>query len=131
MLQHKISLTYGDPSADGHGISETDYYICNYPASKIAAAVDTIGKQHSFSFDDFCCEYQECCLTEGQYILLQSLGIPMNHYVQGDTGWMHVDDFTGLYLAIARLALPDLVVTLTCLDYDNLDIGGYGMCSAG
>jgi hypothetical protein len=78
-----------------------------------------------------CCEYQECCLTEGQYILLQSLGIPMNHYVQGDTDWLYVDDFTGLYLAIAKLALHDLVATLTCLDYDNLDIGGYGMCSAG
>ena len=130
MPQHKISLTYGDPSADGHGISVTNYYICSYPTSRIAAAVASIEQQHSFSFDDFCCGYEECYLTDEQCDLLLSVGILPGTYCDQDSD-NYVEDFTGLYLAIARLALPDLVATPTCLDYDDIYIGGYGMCSAG
>lgn len=130
MPQHKISLTYGDPSADGHGISETDYYLSSHSARQIVAAVSSIERHHSFSFDDFCCEYGDTHLTEDQYDLLLSIGILPGAYCDHDYD-NYVEDFTGLYLAIARLALPDLVVTPTNLDYDNIDIGGYGMCSAG
>lgn len=128
MPQHKVSLTYGDPSADGHGISETCYYLSSHSASQILSAVASIERQHSFSFDDFCCDYQDPHLTDEQCDLLLSIGILPGTYCDHDSD-NYVEDFTGLYLAIARLALPDLVATSTCLDFDNIDIGGYGMCS--
>jgi len=55
--------------------------------------------------------------------------IPVENYIDADPDWPCVNDFTGLYLAIAHTQLPDLVTEVIKDDSDNIDIGGYGMFS--
>ena len=127
---YKISLTYGDPSADGHGISETDYYTTNYSLKKIVEAVAKTEATLGFTFDrDVCCEYEDCSLTVAQAQAFTDVGINVSDYSEDDGEY--VCDFTGLYLAVAKVNLPDLEISFVEDNSDNLDIGGYGLCSAG
>ena len=133
-MTYKISLTYGDPSADGHGMSRTSYFLSNYPASAIEQSVIDVGLTNGFDFSTFCQEYEDCTLPTDTIDTLQSAGVSnIVRYIDIEDGedYHYVEDFTGLYLAIASVGLPDLQVTPTHLDYDAIYIGGYGMLSNG
>ena len=38
-MRYTLALTYGDPSRDGHGMSETDYFTSNYSSSDVQKAM--------------------------------------------------------------------------------------------
>jgi len=131
-LQHKIALTYGDPSADGHGISETDYYISSHTTGRIIDAVKQTERKLGFKWStDICADYQQCCLTQEEFTIFKDAGIAIDDYVDPDPEWRNVHDFSGLYLAVAKFSLPSLKTEFIEDDADVIDIDGYGMCSAG
>ena len=119
-----IALTYGDPSCDGHGMSDTDYYESSHSTSQIHKAMLAAQKALNFNWDCVCQEYGDCSLSEEQYNLFKSV-IDVDSYVEDDGG--HVHDFTGLYLALAKTQLPDLVTKFMQITTDSRDIGGYGL----
>jgi hypothetical protein len=130
MLPYKISLTYGDPSHNGHGMHDVDYYQSSHTTDQIRKAVKAAEKLHKFSFkEDICTSYEECTLTQEQAALFETMGITVSDYVEPDPDWRFVHDFTGLYLAIARTQLPDLVTEFIEDNPDNIYIGGYGVFS--
>lgn len=128
MLQYKISLTYGDPSCDGHGMYETDYYYSSHSGPAIEAAIIQSQKDHNWRWDTICRKYEDCFLTEDQNRLFMDLGINVGAYVCYDSDY-YVHDFTGLYLAVAKTIIPDLTTEFTEDDSYGIDIGGYGMLS--
>ena len=129
-MQHKISLTYGDPAVDGHGMKDTVHFKSSHTASQISKAVKDVEELHKFSFKgSICSDYGECTLTKEQIALFETMDITVSDYIDADPDWPLVNDFTGLYLAIARTQLPDLVTEIIKDDSDNIDIGGYGMFS--
>lgn len=128
-MRYIIELIYGDPSSDGHGMSASDSYKSNYKTQDIEKAVAQIEKANNFTFtEDICAEYGECTIDKDRYNQFVSMGIDIGDYVEDygdDTYYVH--NFTGLYLAIAKLALPDLQTEFTKVTTDSLAIGGYGM----
>lgn len=124
--KYKIGLQYGDPSHDGHGMYETDYYWSNYNIHEIQKAFDKIDNEHSINFDNtVCAEYGECTLSEDHKDLFTSIGLNIDKYIEEDGRYVH--DFTGLYLAIAKLGLPDLHTEFIKEDAETISIGGYGL----
>jgi len=130
-LQHKIALTYGDPYADGHGISETDYYMSSHTTSEIIDAVKQTERKLDFKWSSICADHAQCCLSQEELTMFKDAGISIDDYVDQDPEWLSVHDFSGLYLAVAELSLPDLETEFIKQDADVIDIDGYGMCSAG
>lgn len=130
-MKHTIHLTYGDPSGDGHGISETETYNSNYKATEIRTAYIKAKAETGFDFDLVASGYEECCLSLPQYNTLAEL-LNVDPYVEHDEDWIQIHDFTGLYLAFVKTQLPDLEVEFQPTNWvDHFDIGGYGMCSTG
>ena len=133
MLKYKISLVYGDPSCDGHGMYETDYYYSSHSGPAIEAAILQSQKDHNWDWDCICQDYGQCSLTDDQYALFQKIGVDINSYVEHDDEEEYynnyVHDFTGLYLAVARTIIPDLTTEPIKDDSYGIDIGGYGMLS--
>ena len=119
-----IALTYGDPSSDGHGMCDTDYYESSHSTTQIYKAMLKAQQTLNFDWDCICQDYGKCCLTEDQYELFKSI-IDIDSYTEGDNHY--VNNFTGLYLALVKTQLPDLVTRYMRITSDSLDIGGYGM----
>ena len=121
-----LRLTYGDPSADGHGMSATDIYLTNYPRSKVKTAVTATERLTGVRFDNLCCDYGESALTEEQVEALKP-HLDVEAYIEDDDDYRYVHDFTGLYLAFAKVSLPDLTTDYQEPSGEEIDIGGYGM----
>ena len=123
-MNYTIGLTYGDPSCDGHGMSETDYYKSNYKTKDIKKAVSKTSQDVGIDFEYICAEYGESYLNEDTYSKLATI-LPVDSYVE-EEGY-NVHDFTGLYLAFAKVSLPDLETEFIQITTDTIGIGGYGL----
>lgn len=127
-MNYKIALTYGDPSTDGHGMKETVHYLTNQPLAKITRAVTETNSHLPFNFDDLCEDYGDCCISEDQYRSIKDLGIPVDQCVDDyddDEYFMH--SFPELYLEFAKHSIPTLEWAQATLDFEEEDIGGYGL----
>jgi hypothetical protein len=118
-----IALNYGDPSGDGHGKSATDYYKSNYPTRDIDNAVTKSCEVTGVDFSRICEDYGEDKMHEDTYDTLSKF-ILIDNFVDNDK---FVHNYTGLYLAFAKISLPDLVTEFYPITNDELDIGGYGL----
>lgn len=124
--KYKIGLQYGDPSCAGHGMYETDYYWSNYNIHEIQKAFDKIDSENSINFENtVCAEYGECTLSEDHKDLFTSIGLNIDKYIEENGRYVH--GFTGLYLAIAKLGLPDLQTEFIRENAQTISIGGYGL----
>lgn len=119
-----IALSYGDPSCDGHGMSDTDHYESSHTTTQIHKAMLKAQKALNFDWDCVCEEYGANGLSEEYYNIFKSV-IDVDSYVEDDGAF--VNNFTGLYLALAKTQLPNLVTKYTAITTDSLDIGGYGL----
>ena len=128
-MQYIIKLTYGDPSCAGHGMHDSDYYRSNYKTKDIAKAVAASEAKYNLFFDnDICAEYGESTINSDIYDQFFAMGIDIASYTEDwGNGVYHVHDFTGLYLAFAKLSLPDLQTEFMAVTDDSIDIGGYGL----
>ena len=127
-MKYTLALTYGDPSRDGHGMSETDYYKSNYSSSDVQKAMGKAEKAYNFRFNDVCSDYGKCTLTEEQYdIFANKMKIDLDHFGEEDEDEFRIYDFPGLYLAVIKTQLQDLQVKEKVITNEEIDIGGYGM----
>ena len=128
-MQHIIKLTYGDPYCAGHGMHDSDYYRSNYKTKDIAKAVASSEVKYNLFFEkDICAEYGESTINSDIYDQFFAMGLDIASYTEDwEDGVYHVHDFTGLYLAFAKLSLPDLQTEFMAVTDDSIDIGGYGL----
>ena len=127
-MKYTIALTYGDPSRDGHGMSETDYYISNYSSSDIQKAMTKAQKAYNFNFNDVCSEYGKRTLTEEQYdIFANKLKIDLDALGEEDEDEFIIYDLPRLYLAVVKTQLQDLQAEVKVVTNESINIGGYGM----
>ena len=127
-MRYTLALTYGDPSRDGHGMSETDYYISNYSSSDVQKAMTKAEKAYNFNFDAVCSEYGERTLTEEQYgIFANNMKIDLDKLGEEDEDEFLIYDFPGLYLAVVKTQLQDLKVEAKVITKESINIGGYGL----
>lgn len=128
--QYTINLTYGDPSRDGHGISETDSYNSTHNAQALELAVLKTDAKLELDFDNFACEYDDPTVLEEDYSVLAEHIPNINDYIEDDEDRKYITDFTGLYLAYAKISLPELETEHKPREGEYMDIGGYGAVSA-
>lgn len=127
-MRYTLALTYGDPSRDGHGMSETDYYISNYSSSDVQKAITKAEKAYNFNFDAVCSEYGERTLTKEQYdIFANNMKIDLDKLGEEDEDEFLIYDFPGLYLAVVKTQLQDLQVEAKAITKERIYIGGYGL----
>ena len=127
-MKYTLALIYGDPSRDGHGMSETDYFASNYSSSDVQKAMAKAQKDYNFNFNDVCSEYGKRTLTEEQYdIFANSMKIDLDKLGEEDEDEFIIYDFPGLYLAIVKTQLQDLQVKEKVVTSESINIGGYGM----
>ena len=127
-MKYTLALTYGDPSRDGHGMSETDYFTSNYSSSDVQTAMVKAQKAYNFNFNDVCSEYGKRTLTEEQYdIFANKLKINLEALGEEDEDEFIIYDLPGLYLAIVKTQLQDLQVKEKVITNESINIGGYGM----
>ena len=127
-MRYTLALTYGDPSRDGHGMSETDYFTSNYSSSDIQKAIIKAQKAYNFNFNDVCSEYGKRTLTEEQYdIFANKLKIDLDKLGEEDEDEFLIYDFPGLYLAVVKTQLQDLQVEAKVIPKERIYIGGYGL----
>ena len=127
-MKHTLALTYGDPSRDGHGMSETDYFTSNYSSSDVQKAMVKAQKAYNFNFNDVCSEYGKRTLTEEQYdIFANKLKIDLDKLGEEDEDEFLIYDFPGLYLAVVKTQLQDLQVEAKVITKERIYIGGYGL----
>lgn len=127
-MKHTLALTYGDPSRDGHGMSETDYFTSNYSSSEVQKAMAKAEKDYNFNFNDVCSEYGERTLTKEQYdIFANSMKIDLDKLGEEDEDEFLIYDFPGLYLAVVKTQLQDLQVEAKVIPKERIYIGGYGL----
>ena len=127
-MKYALALTYGDPSRDGHGMSETDYFTSNYSSSDVQKAMVKAQKAYNFNFNDVCSEYGNRTLTKEQYdIFANKLKINLEALGEEDEDEFIIYDLPGLYLAIVKTQLQDLQVKEKVITNESINIGGYGM----
>ena len=127
-MRYTLALTYGDPSRDGHGMSETDYYKSNYSSSDVQKAMVKAEKEYNFNFDAVCSEYGERTLTKEQYnIFANNMKIDLDELGEENEDEFLIYDFPGLYLAIVKTQLQNLQVKEKVVTNESINIGGYGM----
>lgn len=128
-MKYIIELVYGDPSGGGHGMYDSDFYRSNYKTKDIAEAVASSEIEYNLFFDkDICAKYGESAINSDIYDRFFAMGIDIASYVEdwGD-GDYFVHSFTGLYLAFAKLSLPDLQTEYMAITDDSIEIGGCGL----
>lgn len=127
-MRYTLALTCGDPSRDGHGMSETYYYISNYSSSDIQKAMTKAEKDYNLNFGTVCSEYGERTLTKEQYdIFANSMKIDLDKLGEEDEDEFLIYDFPGLYLAVVKTQLQDLQVEAKVITKESIYIGGYGL----
>ena len=127
-MRYTLALTYGDPSRDGHGMSETDYYKSNYSSSDVQKAMVKAEKEYNFNFDAVCSEYGERTLTKEQYnIFANNMKIDLDELGEENEDEFLIYDFPGLYLAIVKTQLQNLQVKEKVVTNESINIGGYGL----
>lgn len=131
-LNHTITLTTGDWSSDGHGITSSHVFATNFTASKIESLHNAACGLHGLEFDTQCEDYEDSSLTEefieqalisftGQSDALKLIQQAQKHE------YISASDFADLYLFIARLVEPTL--RWESSESDEITIGGYGLHS--
>jgi len=131
-LAHKITLTTGDWSSDGHGITSSHVFTTNFSASDIEGLHDAANRLHGLEFDTQCEEYEDSSLTEE--FIEQALVSFTNQedalrLIKEAQKYEYISAaaFAELYLYIARLVEPTLRWELS--GGDEITIGGYGLHS--
>lgn len=127
-MKYTIALIYGDPSCDGHGMHETNYYYSNYKTKDIDQALTKVNEQYDISVKDLCSDYGQNTLTEKEHdTLVNVMKLDISRCGEDDEGEFYVYDFPVLILTIAKHILTDLEYEPMEPTKDFYDIGGYGM----
>jgi hypothetical protein len=133
MEKHRICLTVGDWSGDGHEQSDNFYILSSLDKDSLAAAykkgVEAIGFDLKKELD----EYEEGVISSDKLRLLSKHGLLSDwgfdeEKLSEDWELYHeIDTYAELWLRIAKVGDPQLEFELVEDNAPTLHIGGYGI----
>ena len=144
-MNYSIKLCTGDPSNDGHGMTDVYYFRCNYSTDQIRQAYKeaciktgltfTTNNEFGFKWDhpeykdrQICVEYEQCKVSELAEKILEENGINLEKYLQEEEfRWIDIDNLITLFLDFIKIILPDLEYKFYTSDAKLLNLAiGYG-----
>jgi len=146
MTQNLFSIVMGDPSADGHGMTEKVTVKCNQTLGRVEQAykkgVKTIGVDLEGSVAD---EYEDSSIKEADFDKFTQAGFSvedprLDSFIGGweqsaldeeiaEEGQLNLepDLYLSLYLFTALVGDPGITFEKSESNEKVLDIGGYGL----
>lgn len=123
-----IKLVMGDPSNDGHGISETVLLSTEYTVEQIQGFVESAERALGLKMDDIACEYGEPYISSQHREALILAGIVGSEDFEAWDGmfWVTSVDYLHIYLSLAEMGNGGKSIG-EVLEVGQIDIGGYGL----
>ena len=144
-MNYNIKLCTGDPSGDGHGMTDVYYFKCNYSTEQIRQAYKeactktglTFTTNNDFGFKwghpehndrQICVEYEQYHISKLAEKIFKENGIDLENYLEEEeSGWIGVDNLVILFLDFIKIILPDLEYEFYTPDAKLLNLAiGYG-----
>lgn len=133
MEKHRICLTVGDWSRDGHEQSDDIYILSSLDKDSLAGAykkgVETIG----FDLEKELNEYEEGVISSdklrllSKHGLLEDWGFDEENLSEDWELYHEIDTYAELWLRIAKVGDPQLEFEYVNDNIPTLHIGGYGI----
>lgn len=132
MVAYTVKIELGDPSGDGHCISENKYFKTNYDKSHLVQAYRVSVSKFGVDLHDVCSNYQDSRIKKELYDKLLSGGFPINEYFAVDDNYniIDADDFSIMVMEFIKVSLPDLTYEIISMDVPSIGSFGYGLYSA-
>lgn len=138
-LTHTFTLTIGDPSRDGHNMSDSYLFRCNKSLADVRKSHGMASKMYSMDLSRQCEEYEDSkfkpkfvesakAAFHNRPDILQWECLnpdPEDEY----SGYVENSEYVELYLEIAKLVDPELEWEDDSTNASDLCIGGYGLYS--
>ena len=128
-----IRITAGDAWNDGHGKTDDILYDVNVSSKELEDYFEEGSKILGFNLTEQFEEYEDNVLSGDIYEKLKKQ-FPENSVVKSlviepweTTRRMYSSQFIELYMMIAKLGCDQLTYSLA--EYEEIDIGGYGLFS--
>lgn len=138
-LTHTFTLTTGDPSRDGHNMSDSTLFRCNKSLAEVKKSYGLSSKMYSLDLTRQCEDYEDGkfdtefleklrAAFHNRPDLLGDNWLDPNHPdYDEDELYVDCDLFCQLYLEIAKLLDPELEWEEDNSSSSDLFIGGYGL----
>lgn len=125
-----ITLTLGDWSHDGHGLTKRITIESSLDVKALIKAYQAGIKTSGVDAYEIACDYEDGSLPEDDYNNLVSLGFDVKN-LQGDDNVYNLtpDGYTAIWLFIAQLGDPKFTFKRLDNHAANINIGGYGLFS--
>lgn len=127
-MSHLINILIGDMSADGHGKTRSEVYLCNKPATEVEAAYKIGTEKLGFDFrEDVASEYEESTITQYQLDRLAEHGCHPDVETSEVEGVYDIyqNEYLEAFLFIVRLGDKELSINQASCEI--IDAGGYGL----
>lgn len=123
-----IKLVMGDPSNDGHGISETVILSTEYTVKQIQDFVRSAERALGLKMEDIAHEYEEPYISSEHREALMLAGVvgPEDFEAWEGNFWVTSADYLHIYLSLAEMGNGGKPVG-EVLEVEQIDIGGYGL----
>jgi hypothetical protein len=136
-LPHTFTLTMGDPSRDGHNMSDSPFFRCNRTLADVKKAFIRASTTHGLDITRQCQEYEDDKFDEKFVKNAKAAFHNRPDLLEWEcfnpdpddrwSGGVDTDTFVELYLEIAKLADPELEWSEDASNADDHFIGGYGL----
>lgn len=120
---HTINLVVGDWSGDGHNITNTVTYECNFDKKTLELLYKRGVEKTGIDITKCCVDYQENSLDEETMAILSRLGL-IDLDEQDEYMW--TDSFARLYMQIAEIG-SEGELEYKEVTNASINIGGYGL----
>lgn len=134
-LKHRVELSVGDWSRDGHNISESLFIMSNLTGKQMEKAYKKGVKVCGLDVEaSVAAEYEDSVLREEDFEKLKAAGFPFEAKWEMDLRktfeeiYLDEDMFCDLYLFVVKLGDPKFEHEYIKTDYNNIvRVGGYGL----
>ena len=132
MVAYTVKIELGDPSGDGHCISQTKLFKTNYDKSHLVQAYRVSVAKFGVDLRKVCSDYQKSEIEKDTYDKLLVGGFPINEYFAVDDNYniIDADDFSIMVMEFIKVSLPDLTYEIISMDVPSIGSFGYGLYSA-
>ena len=125
-----VTLTVGDWSNDGHGMTDVVAVESNKNIESILAAYKKGTEIVGFELHEQCRAYEDNSFPMKHYEKLMDLEVDLELEEEAEPdsssiGLISGDDFAAIYIAICKLGDPEIQMDVVQLR--NINIGGYGL----
>lgn len=132
MVAYTVKIELGDPSGDGHCISENKLFKTNYNQSHLVQAYRVSVAKFGVDLHDVCSNYQDSRIKKDLYDKLLSGGFPINEYfsIEDDYYINDASNFGNMIMEFIKVSLPDLTYETISMEVPSIGSFGYGLYSA-